>query len=250
MPFYNPAARGGQSQAEDRNENGAVGGAGVALDLSKASYPLFSSAEARRQSFTSWSRTHSHRPEDLVAAGFFYAGYADCVRCFYCGLGLKYWRPNDIPAYQHARYRPHCVYNRLYKGQDYIDRVQQDLQVRPLISYIVSTECIHKTEEREKKGTTEQPIDAAPPAPGEAMTAVVQRPNRGNIEFNELFMSVEREHTLLAERTTCRLCRRRPVSCIYLPCGHVIACQECADNATHCILCSKQIIGTANIYLA
>ncbi|BFZ09502.1 hypothetical protein BsWGS_12541 [Bradybaena similaris] len=373
MPFYNPAARGSQSQGDDGNENGAVGGAGVTLDLSKASYPLFSSAEARRQTFTSWSVTHSHRPEDLVAAGFFYAGYADCVRCFYCGLGLKYWRPTDIPAYQHARYRPHCVYNRLYKGPDYIARVQQDLQseegttdqlvdgirltqgevtaaavarpagvqdavapgtgtplvaapsvpdlmnsevaqealrngwernqVQRAVDHIVREFGVHCLEisllldvltnlnmdnpERNQpspgslgsadSGINEQPVPPAPAAAAvsenhnvvssrrgidvsdaaqeEANTLHIravptQQPAPPAVEFNELFRSVEREHTLLAERTTCRLCRRRPVSCIYLPCGHVIACQECADNATHCILCSRQIIGTANIFLA
>ncbi|GFO03540.1 baculoviral iap repeat-containing protein 7 [Plakobranchus ocellatus] len=97
------------------------------FDLSKASYPQFASSHSRRQTYGSWSRDHPKRPEDLVQAGFFYAGYADCVRCFYCGVGLKYWRRDDIPEYQHARTRPNCVYNYMLMGQEYVERVQQDM---------------------------------------------------------------------------------------------------------------------------
>lgn len=61
---------------------------------------------------------------------------------------------------------------------------------------------------------------------------------------------MEREHSLLAQRTTCRMCQIKPVSCVLLPCGHVATCQECADKISRCVLCDKVIIGTANIYLA
>lgn len=72
VPLHNRSIQDGQSQQADGG--GAVGGTYPTLDLNKASYPLFSNAAARRQSFSTWSPDHSHRPDDLVAAGFFYAG--------------------------------------------------------------------------------------------------------------------------------------------------------------------------------
>ncbi|XP_005108255.2 uncharacterized protein LOC101860770 isoform X2 [Aplysia californica] len=108
-------------------QEGAMGGRDTPhLDLRAVSYPQFATAHARRSTFSEWSPDHPLRPEDLVAGGFFYAGYRDCVRCFCCGLGLKYWRSTDVPAYQHARFRPHCVFNRIVNGQSYVDKVQRD----------------------------------------------------------------------------------------------------------------------------
>ncbi|CAG5135829.1 unnamed protein product [Candidula unifasciata] len=343
-------------------EEGAVGGI-LPLNLDAAAYPHFSIEAVRRKSFTDWSPQHTHRPEDLAVAGFFYAGYSDCVRCFYCGLGLKYWRPADIPAYQHAKYRPRCSFNILYKGQDYIDRVQQELrseqeatnivetqtapqqslgreqttltaqaavdpqesdylsseaaqealangwtrdQVGQAVSHIVRVygeSClgielltdilIHfNTSDELNQGlpcnspasshasemnssvsqvTTSYPssaqlVDAL--ASGEngqerpegnhrtqeeatlVRTPHSEQPEVRVPDFRDILTSVEREHSLLEERVTCRVCKSRPVSCIYLPCGHVIACQECAESATHCVFCRKVIIGTANVFLA
>ena len=63
------------------------------------------------------------------------SGYADCVRCFNCGLGLKYWTSSDVPSYQHARYRPQCAYNRLLYGQAYIDNVQREHPSTTIVSH-------------------------------------------------------------------------------------------------------------------
>ena len=61
-----------------------------------------------------------------MACSFFctcMTGYADCVRCFFCGIGLKSWEPGDIPAEVHARWRPTCNYLRLVKGDEFVDQV-------------------------------------------------------------------------------------------------------------------------------
>ncbi|BFZ25247.1 hypothetical protein BsWGS_28286 [Bradybaena similaris] len=370
--FGSALSRYAEVRGDATAEGGAVGGIPI-LNLDSASYPQFSTEAVRRKSFTVWNPRHSHKPDDLAAAGFFYAGYSDCVRCFYCGLGLKFWRPEDIPAYQHARYRPHCQFNRLYKGQDYIDRVQQEQRSEQGATDIVETQTaptdmvevrtapthpqdsvqtictsqvtsgpqeldflnseaarralndgwdrdqviqavrhifsvygegclepelltdilIHfSTQEVPSQnllsdasvGSNDSGINTAVPqltnsSPGSAIlanaltvpddgqdrqvvtqripdvatpagTSVSMQPQARVPNRQDILTSVEREHTLLEERVTCRLCRSKAVGCIYLPCGHVIACQECADNATHCVVCSKAIIGTANIFLA
>ncbi|XP_076445090.1 uncharacterized protein LOC143282997 isoform X2 [Babylonia areolata] len=94
------------------------------LDLGGAVYPLYSQVDARRRSFSNWT----HQPglpsvDELIGLGFFYAGYADCVRCFFCGIGLKSWESDDIPAEVHARWRPTCEYLRLVKGDVFVDTV-------------------------------------------------------------------------------------------------------------------------------
>ncbi|XP_059154564.1 baculoviral IAP repeat-containing protein 7-like [Physella acuta] len=77
------------------------------------SNPVYIAFKKRMESFTLWPPTHIHQPADLAAAGFFYAGYADCVRCYQCGLGLKSWRPGDDIHEQHKKFRPYCPFLRI-----------------------------------------------------------------------------------------------------------------------------------------
>lgn len=38
------------------------------------------------------------------------AGYADCVRCFQCGLGLRSWKKGDDIFVEHQRHKPQCQF--------------------------------------------------------------------------------------------------------------------------------------------
>ncbi|XP_055888550.1 baculoviral IAP repeat-containing protein 2-like isoform X2 [Biomphalaria glabrata] len=363
------------NNAQNPPEEGAVGGHTASFELSGASYPQFASSSARRATFTGWNPDHPQRPDDLAAGGFFYAGYADCVRCFNCGLGLKYWRPSDIPAYQHARFRPNCVYNKMYKGQDYINKVQQDLQeeqarVQAAENNRPDNQVV--TEFTDLSGP-EQPPPPPPPDPSpasneqdheylrlpaaqealrvgwrsdqviQAVTNVVEeigvtaqnlqqdvlfdvlrelysaddvpastginnsrrddsissssiadtsmatiRPRISDEPINtsdklsslanasesrateentaagafevpdgssredpiEQYQAIVRENAYLNQRTICMICQMRPVGCVFLPCGHVIACQICALNERTCRACNKVIVGTSSVYLS
>ncbi|KAH9487781.1 hypothetical protein Btru_068741 [Bulinus truncatus] len=78
----------------------------------------------RSETFTSWPRDHHISPEELVNAGFYYAGYGDCTRCFYCGGGLRNWEDEDNVWVEHARWFPRCAYIRQQMGQVFVDTVQ------------------------------------------------------------------------------------------------------------------------------
>ena len=57
------------------------------------------------------------------------AGYADCVRCFYCGVGLKHWVASDDVWTEHVRWRPGCEYLRAVKGDHFIRETQRRLGI-------------------------------------------------------------------------------------------------------------------------
>ncbi|XP_071114616.1 baculoviral IAP repeat-containing protein 3-like [Haliotis cracherodii] len=46
--------------------------------------------------------------------------YADCVRCFVCGVGLKTWEEGDDPWVEHVRWRSSCAYVKAIKGDVFI----------------------------------------------------------------------------------------------------------------------------------
>ncbi|KAH9500189.1 hypothetical protein Btru_077442 [Bulinus truncatus] len=75
------------------------------------SYPNYVSFKSRLKSYThKWNYSHIHLPENLAMAGFFYADYSDCVRCFHCGLGLRSWKAGDDINTEHKKNRPSCPY--------------------------------------------------------------------------------------------------------------------------------------------
>ncbi|XP_033730712.1 baculoviral IAP repeat-containing protein 2-like [Pecten maximus] len=56
----------------------------------------------------------------LAAAGFFYAGVGNTVRCHYCDRSLKDWEPADDPWVEHARLFPFCKFVLKMKGMNFI----------------------------------------------------------------------------------------------------------------------------------
>ncbi|KAH9488694.1 Baculoviral IAP repeat-containing protein 7 [Bulinus truncatus] len=79
----------------------------------------------RFETYSSWPRDHHLQPEELSDAGFYYAGYGDCTRCFYCGGGLRNWEDEDDVWVEHARWFPKCAFIRQQMGQSFVDTVQQ-----------------------------------------------------------------------------------------------------------------------------
>lgn len=80
-----------------------------------------SETNARLQTFSNWPRDFVvQTPEHLAAAGFFYTGETDTVRCHYCDGGLREWEPNDDPWTEHAKWFPFCKFVIKVKGLSFI----------------------------------------------------------------------------------------------------------------------------------
>ncbi|XP_046545354.1 baculoviral IAP repeat-containing protein 2-like [Haliotis rubra] len=57
------------------------------------------------------------------------------------------------------------------------------------------------------------------------------------------------ENKRLREQRLCRVCRQRDVCTLFLPCGHLVTCETCAEAVDDCVLCNKTIMGTVKTYL-
>nr|XP_053653962.1 LOW QUALITY PROTEIN: baculoviral IAP repeat-containing protein 7-A-like [Cherax quadricarinatus] len=82
--------------------------------------------ENRIKSFAEGPEGVKQKPEELAEAGFFYCDLSDHVRCFHCGNGIRNWKSNGLPWIEHARWYPECNFLLLTKGQDFIDKAQQE----------------------------------------------------------------------------------------------------------------------------
>ncbi|XP_013419081.1 baculoviral IAP repeat-containing protein 7-like [Lingula anatina] len=91
----------------------------------KPKHQRFAIESVREKTFATWSAHWAQNPVNLAKAGFFYAGFSDNVKCFYCDGGLRNWEPQDDPWTEHARWFPRCGFVRQCKGEEFIRHVQE-----------------------------------------------------------------------------------------------------------------------------
>ena len=161
---------------------------------------------------------HTQTPLMLAEAGMYYAGYADCARCFFCSGGLKTWYPPDNPWIEHARWFPKCNYLGLTKGPLFVDIVQRMNKNKEDITLEkVQAELQSKASGRKKVGADRTPA-----------FAVVNSNNQKDWD----------------PELVCKICMEFDCDVVFLPCGHLVACVSCAIVLKNCPLCRRQITGS------
>lgn len=63
-------------------------------------------------------------------------------------------------------------------------------------------------------------------------------------------VSLEEENRLLKEARLCKICMDNEVGIVFLPCGHLTVCVNCAPNLTDCPVCRSAIKATVRTFLS
>jgi hypothetical protein len=84
--------------------------------------PEYALQATRLETLQSWPNNHNLKPDDLAAAGFYYTGVGDCVRCFFCGGGLKNWKDTDDAWEEHAANFPKCGHVSQHKEVEFVKK--------------------------------------------------------------------------------------------------------------------------------
>ncbi|XP_038606475.1 baculoviral IAP repeat-containing protein 7 isoform X1 [Tachyglossus aculeatus] len=63
-------------------------------------------------------------------------------------------------------------------------------------------------------------------------------------------LSTEEQLQRLQEERTCKVCMNRMVSIVFVPCGHLVVCTECAPNLQHCPICRALIRGSVRTFMS
>ena len=61
---------------------------------------------------------------------------------------------------------------------------------------------------------------------------------------------LESENRMLKEQRTCKICMDKEIGVVFLPCGHLICCVQCAPALKDCPLCRQPIHGTVKTYMS
>ncbi|KAH9525184.1 hypothetical protein Btru_000560 [Bulinus truncatus] len=250
--------------------------------LADPAYPIYSSKQKRLQSLSNWPISHIIHSNVLADAGFFYAGYADCVRCFHCGLGLKSWKAGDDLYVEHSRYRPSCTFlQSVLPAKLTLNQTAAQPQPAAPISSSVTSGCGSIVNNNATMFSTHSTLDEVTslavtgqldpyepnifssssednsenyPQVGTAITdetaTVISDTNHGSQNKTVSAKLLEREKTLLQQLLKCKVCKDAPIKELFLPCGDLYACSACSQKFTRCPLCQKKILGTVTTYFA
>ncbi|NXF06033.1 BIR7B protein, partial [Smithornis capensis] len=67
---------------------------------------------------------------------------------------------------------------------------------------------------------------------------------------DESQLSTEEQLRRLREERMCKVCLDRDVSVVFVPCGHLVACGECALNLRLCPICRAVIQGSVRTFMS
>merc|ERR1719244_790460 len=62
--------------------------------------------------------------------------------------------------------------------------------------------------------------------------------------------SLQDENARLKEQRTCKICMDGEVGVVFLPCGHLCCCVNCAPSLKDCPVCRSTIQGTVRTFLS
>lgn len=202
----------------------------------------YSTYETRLRTFESWPKGEVQSPEKLAEAGFYYNQIHDNTLCFHCGGGLKNWEVDDDPWIEHARWFQKCGFINIQKGPEF---VQEAISKK---SPILSAENVNEL------SNSAEPIEIVSP-PEESR--IEQTPNCEE-EITKAELSSESSTTPSCSTTNsnskevelCRICYLRERAIVFLPCGHFVACTQCAPSLPTCAVCRKPYEATIRAYLS
>ncbi|XP_013000020.1 baculoviral IAP repeat-containing protein 7 [Cavia porcellus] len=229
-----------------------------ATSPAEPAFPGMGSEELRLASFYNWPLATGVQPELLAAAGFFHTGQQDKVRCFFCYGGLQSWEHGDDPWTEHAKWFPRCQFLLQSKGRGFVHSVQEAYS--PLLS---------------SWDRWEEPEDAAPASPTDARgrqewsaweqdpdvpistsasllgAGLLQEEDRDQAETARApgAGDVQEQLRRLQEERRCKVCLDRPVSVVFVPCGHLV-CAECAPSLQLCPICRAPIRSCVRTFLS
>uniref|UniRef100_A0A803TKV0 RING-type E3 ubiquitin transferase n=1 Tax=Anolis carolinensis TaxID=28377 RepID=A0A803TKV0_ANOCA len=130
--------------------------------------------------------------------------------------------------------------------------------VLPILECLLASKAISSLEYQVIKQKTQTPLQAR-----ELIDTILVKGNKAAnifrnciqesdpVLYQDLFgLSMEEQLRRLQEERTCKVCMDKEVSIVFIPCGHLVVCKECAPSLRKCPICRGTIKGTVRTFLS
>ena len=227
---------------------------GIVKQPKECEYAL---ADKRYQSFLESPFNNEEQVINFVDAGFYYSGFGDFVKCFFCGLCVGQWNIHDCPYGTHKDCAKDC---------GYIQNVKSEMFFKVISS--TSTHIIFRNVSRKSSKIKSHFRDSSIRTLLECGVGSIQQlkefinhdiNNMSSIdvykfvdpdyktenksEVNELTSKIEE----IKSKKLCLICVSNPADTICFPCGHMNICFHCSLALKKCCLCRSPIKGRFRI---
>ena len=98
-----------------------------------------------------------------------------------------------------------------------------------------------------KKPKQKQNKDTNAPKPA---TPPLSSTSTRDSKMNTKTKTLEEENRQLKDQRMCKVCMDAEANILFLPCGHLVCCAECAPSLRNCAVCRSLIRGTVRTYLS
>ncbi|KAK3097115.1 hypothetical protein FSP39_006497 [Pinctada imbricata] len=260
----------------------------LGINFDRPRYAAYAILTVRISSYQGWPSHLTQTPRQLSLAGFFYAGYGDYVRCFFCGGGLRNWESEDDPWVEHARWFPRCAFLRQNKGHEFVQLVQDQHQSGNIpIPENTADEASKTSVDESRRTATEALIEMGyqretiqtainqfhrrygkgnrTNCSAEILVDIIGNTQQENAQPTDDHNDTENSHNetndlstgdqLVAEnrrlrrQRLCRVCQDKDANIAMLPCGHLLCCSDCAPAMRKCPACKAIVKGTVRTFL-
>jgi hypothetical protein len=68
-------------------------------------------------------------------------------------------------------------------------------------------------------------------------------------EDEEAIRQIKEKNSALRQQTVCKICMVKDIEVVFLPCGHLVSCAECAGALKDCPVCRNVIKGTVRAFI-
>ncbi|XP_060859652.1 death-associated inhibitor of apoptosis 1-like [Metopolophium dirhodum] len=220
---------------------------GILQKIKEPMHKDFATLEARLESFENCLIPLKQNIQTLCEAGLYYQGTGtnDYMSCYYCGQGLIDWKDNDEPWTEHAKWSKTCNYVLLNKGKNFVDEAygveSTKLNATELRKWIAEHKDTSITENNMKVNSTKKKLDQS------------NISNIGQIKItsveNLLFCQKQDPNTM-PDSMLCKICYKEEMKVACIPCGHIVACIQCALTLTHCAMCRQPLCMLMRVHLS
>ncbi|CAG2110562.1 unnamed protein product, partial [Medioppia subpectinata] len=215
--------------------------------------PEYNSIHARKRSYyiNSWDQFIPVSTDSLAEAGFFAVGISDYTKCFYCDGGLSNWEPGDEPWTEHAKWFSDCQFVVLNKSQAFVNECKQ-MQVNQRhtnsLNENESDPEIYSDYDSDEESVNALGIRAVNEWMNTEIVLQIMDINVGTVDqvkavLNKRWYDVKQPYTSFAQLYDA-------IGVVFLPCGHQLACTQCAPCVTDCPICRKVIRGTVKTFFS
>lgn len=230
---------------------------------------LFSTFGGRYQTYRDFPIVSVY-PTRLAQCGFYFTGRHDEVKCFNCNLTYSAWKEKDNPFKVHFQWSPNCsfllenYYNIVIRHPFRKSEIRNTVLPSRSFEYteLESTsvqqlyctgstinmaddqptgQTLHNQEQHETEILYQRtPLSEmmAAKGTGEPRVEALRDGNDQPLSNTRIQRSKGRQ---LAKNTKCNRCWVSDSSIVFMPCCHLVSCQQCAGPLKYCFLCKKGI---------